>query len=128
LGRVLRHHEVTVVLAAKRALDLLETGSRFDVIFADLMMPEMSGMDFYDELERRFPDAARSVIFVSSGAFTPRAHAFLDRVTNARIDKPFDLLAVRSLVERHLIKRPRRALSTILLPLDLQAEALLPRA
>ncbi len=102
LGRVLGHYDVTVVVAAKTALELLEAGKRFDVIFSDLMMPEMSGMEFYDQLEQRFPDAARRVIFVSGGAFTPRAHAFLDRVHNPRIDKPFDVPAVRSLVDRHI--------------------------
>ncbi|HEX7669520.1 MAG TPA: response regulator [Polyangiaceae bacterium] len=100
------HHEVTVVLAARKALDLLEGGKRFDIIFSDLMMPEMSGMDFYDELARRFPDVAERVVFVSGGAFTPRAHAFLERVTNTRIDKPFDLLAVRTLVDRHIAAAP----------------------
>ena len=74
----------------------------FDVILSDLMMPEMTGMDFYDELERRFPDAARRMVFVSGGAFTPKANAFLDRVTNPRIDKPFDPRKVRDIVQQRL--------------------------
>ena len=102
LGRVLRGHEVTVVTGAKKALELLEAGRIFDVILSDLMMPGMSGMDFYDELTARFPDAARRVIFVSGGAFTPAAKAFLERVTNARIDKPFDPRALRALVQRQI--------------------------
>jgi PAS domain S-box-containing protein len=102
LARVLRGHQVTVVLAAKKAIELFEAGKRFDIIFSDLMMPEMSGMDFYDDLARRFPDAARRVVFVSGGAFTPRAHAFLERVTNVRIDKPFDPQTVRNLVQQQI--------------------------
>jgi PAS domain S-box-containing protein len=97
--RVLRDHQVKVVTAAKQALELLESGERFDVILSDLMMPEMSGMDFYDELTRRFPEAAGRVVFLSGGAFTPRAHAFLDRVTNPRLEKPFEPRLLRELVQ-----------------------------
>ena len=46
------------------------------------------------------PDDRASTL--AGGAFTPRAHAFLERVTNTHIDNPFDLLAVRSLVDRHI--------------------------
>jgi CheY-like chemotaxis protein len=101
MGRVLRHHEVTVASTAKKALELLDAGKRFDVIFCDLMMPEMSGMDFYDELTLRFPGVARRVIFVSGGAFTARASVSRPG-DQRRIDKPFDPHTVRTLVQRYL--------------------------
>jgi PAS domain S-box-containing protein len=100
LGRVLRDHDVTVVTKAADALDLLLSGKHFDVILSDLMMPEMSGIDLYDELTRRFPDAAQRVVFISGGACTPAASAFLERVTNERMEKPFDTKNIRSLVQR----------------------------
>jgi PAS domain S-box-containing protein len=102
LRRVLRDHEVTVVTMAKQALALLDTGKRFDVVLSDLMMPEMSGMDFFDEVARRFPDVAGRVVFVSGGAFTPAAKAFLDRVANERIGKPFDPQNIRAIVQRYI--------------------------
>jgi CheY-like chemotaxis protein len=100
LGRVLREYEVTVVTKASEALDLVSRGNEFDVIFSDLMMAEMSGMDLYDELARRYPIAAQRMIFVTGGAFTPAAHAFLDRVPNERLEKPFSVKSVRALVQR----------------------------
>lgn len=100
LRRVLGGHEVTTVTSAKEALALLAAGKHFDIIFSDLMMPEMSGMDFYAELLRAFPETAERVIFVSGGAFTAKAKAFLDRVPNRRIEKPFDPRNVRDLVQR----------------------------
>jgi two-component system cell cycle sensor histidine kinase/response regulator CckA len=102
LGRVLRDHKVTVVTAAQKALDLIASGTRFDVILSDLMMPEMSGMDFYAELARRFPNAARRVVFVSGGAFTPKAQAFLDSVPNLCMDKPIDPKQLRDRVQQFL--------------------------
>jgi PAS domain S-box-containing protein len=98
LRRVLRDHEVTVVTTAREALELLRSGKHFDIIFSDLMMPEMSGMDFYAELTRGFPHATERVIFVSGGAFTPSAQAFLDRIPNQRLEKPFDARNVREIV------------------------------
>ena len=100
--RVLGDHEVTAVTTASQALELLDSGKHFDIIFTDLMMPEMSGMEFFAELKRRLPLLAGRVVFVSGGAFTPGAQAFLDQVENERLDKPFAMAHVRDLVQRML--------------------------
>ena len=102
LTRVLRDHDVTVVTKAKDALALLGSGRHFDVILSDLMMPEMSGMDFYDELIRQNLEAAERVVFISGGVFTPGASEFLDRVGNERLSKPFDTNGLRALVQRFI--------------------------
>ncbi len=104
--RVLRDHEVTAVTTAKEALDVLDSGKHFDIIFSDLMMPEMSGMEFFAELTRRWPHLAGRAVFVSGGAFTPGAQAFLDRVENQRLAKPFDPANVRDVVQRMLASSP----------------------
>jgi two-component system cell cycle sensor histidine kinase/response regulator CckA len=100
LCRVLRDHDVRAVTEARSGLEMLAAGQEFDVIISDLMMPEMSGMDFYEELTRRFPAAAERVVFISGGTFTPGAAAFLARVPNARLEKPFDPRKLRELIER----------------------------
>lgn len=100
--KVLKGHDVTAVTGARDALSLLDGGRRFDVILCDLMMPEMSGMDFHSELDRRFPDLARRVVFISGGAFTPAAHAYLDAVPNERLAKPFHPEQIRALVRRYV--------------------------
>jgi PAS domain S-box-containing protein len=102
LGRVLRDHDVTLLTRAREAVDLIVGGKHFDVIISDLMMPDMSGMELYDELVRRQPDAAQRVIFISGGAFTAGASSFLDRVANERLEKPFDAEKVRALVNRFI--------------------------
>lgn len=105
LRRILRDHDVTVTTAAREALALIEEGRRFDVILSDLMMPEMTGAAFHAELTRRLPEAADRVVFVSGGASTPDAQAFLDRVANRCIDKPFDPDHVREIVRQLVQKR-----------------------
>jgi CheY-like chemotaxis protein len=98
--RVLRDQLVTVVTTATEALDLLKAGEEFDVILSDLMMPGMSGMELYGELARLYPRMASRVVFVTGGAFTMEANSFLDRVTNERMEKPFDLKQLREMVQK----------------------------
>jgi len=100
LGRALREHDVTVVTSAKEALDLIVSKRPFDVILSDLMMPGMSGMDLYDELAGRYPQVAERMVFITGGAFTPDGIAFLERVPNQRLEKPFDAATVRTLVQQ----------------------------
>ena len=100
IRRALRHHDVTAVLTAKDALALLAAGRTFDVVLSDLMMPGMSGMQLYEAIGRLHPEMARKVVFLTGGAFTPEANAFLDRVDNQRIDKPFDSEVLRKLVQK----------------------------
>ena len=100
LRRVLREHQVTVVTCARQALELVRSGKHFDVILSDLMMPDMSGMDFYTQLSQSFPRTAERVIFVSGGAYTPTVKAFLERVPNPRIEKPFNAQHLQAMVQR----------------------------
>jgi PAS domain S-box-containing protein len=100
IARVLRQHDVTVVARATEAIALLAAGREFDVILTDLMMPVMSGMELYDDLARRFPAAAERLVFLTGGAFTPAASAFLERVSNERLEKPFKPSELRALVEQ----------------------------
>ena len=102
LRRILRGQNVTVSSTAKEALRLLTAGQHFDVIFSDLMMPEMSGMEFYDQVCRVLPDQLERMVFMTGGAFTPAARAFLDEIPNERLEKPFDAHNVRALVQRFL--------------------------
>ncbi len=100
LRRSLRDHTVTALTDAREALALLELGERYDVIISDLMMPEMTGMAFYEVLTRRFPDAAERVVFITGGAFTPATAAFLDRNTRPLVEKPFRPATIREVVEQ----------------------------
>ncbi len=100
VARALRpDHDVVPVSSARAALDQIE-GARFDAILCDLMMPEMTGMELHARLARSHPVLASRMIFLTGGAFTPRAREFLDGVPNARLEKPFDTDALRALVRQ----------------------------
>jgi signal transduction histidine kinase len=91
-------HEVMAVTAATDALALLKGGTRFDLILCDLMMPEMSGMDLYAEINKLAPDQTGKLVFMTGGAFTEDASRFLARISNPSIEKPLRAAKLRSLV------------------------------
>jgi CheY-like chemotaxis protein len=91
-------HEVVALTRASEALERIREGDAFDVILCDLMMPQMTGIEFYTALRTQARDQARRVIFLTGGAFTPAARAFLDGVSNQRVEKPFDVQHLRALV------------------------------
>jgi signal transduction histidine kinase/CheY-like chemotaxis protein len=106
IARVLKHtlgsHDVTEMTSAVEALERIRKGERYDLIICDLMMPHMTGMDFHAALETDAPEQARRIMFLTGGAFTPRAHAFLDTVQVPRIDKPFQVKEIRKVVDDRL--------------------------
>lgn len=90
--------EVVVTGSGREGLERLRGPERFDVVLCDLMMPELSGMDVYEAVEHERPELVGRFIFMTGGAFTDRARAFLERVPNPRLEKPFDSAQLRALV------------------------------
>jgi CheY-like chemotaxis protein len=91
-------HEVLVIDDSRHALELLRSGERFDAVLCDLMMPQVTGMDLHAEVARLDQSQADRFVFITGGAFTPRAREFLDAVSNHRVEKPFDLQGLRAIV------------------------------
>ena len=89
-------HELVVAHSGEEAIAELEDRERFDGVICDLMMPGLTGMDVHAFLRDRGDELADRMLFVSGGAFTPRAKEFLASVPNPKLLKPFkreDLLA-----------------------------------
>ena len=93
-------HEVEDFGSARAVVARVREGARWDVILCDLMMPDMNGMELFAVLEREAPEMARRTVFLTGGAFTPRAQEFLARVPNPRLEKPFEIDALRALIQR----------------------------
>lgn len=90
IERALRdNHDVTLLTSGNAALNAIAEGKRFDVVLCDLMMPTMTGMDLHAALLKSHPRLAASMVFMTGGAFTPRAQAFLEAIPNQRLEKPF---------------------------------------
>lgn len=97
-----KEHDVVATVSASKALALCAGGERFDLILCDLMMPDMTGMDLHRELSLVAPDQANRMIFVTGGAFTVKARAFLSETPKEHLEKPFDSANLRAIVRRYL--------------------------
>ncbi|HEX4384337.1 MAG TPA: PAS domain S-box protein, partial [Myxococcales bacterium] len=95
-------HDVRATQDAREALEWIAAGDQFDLILCDMMMPLMTGMEFYTRLAAVAPHQADRIVFMTGGAFTPRAREFLARLPNLRLEKPFDLGHILAMVSAHL--------------------------
>lgn len=103
LERILKQqHDVLTAQSGEEACARLAADADFDVIVCDLLMPGMSGMDVHEWVVRHRPDLAPRMVFVTGGACTPRAEAFLAGTTNPSVEKPVDRKSLLGLVERQM--------------------------
>lgn len=98
LQRALSEHEVLTAGGGRDALAHIEKNPAFDAIVCDLSMGDMDGMQLHAELDRRWPTLAARVVFMTGGAFTEETQDFLARVPNTCLQKPFDVLTLRSAI------------------------------
>ncbi len=91
-------HEVVVVDSGAGALEQIASAPAFDVIFCDVMMPAMTGIQLYQRLMLAAPGVERRIVFMTGGAYTQETREFLARVPNRKFHKPFGIEELRSLV------------------------------
>jgi signal transduction histidine kinase len=94
------HHDIELCLGGADALALLETDRAFDVILCDLQMPELSGVELYHTICRRWPELERRFIVTTGGAFSPESRAFLEREQVECVNKPFQLEEILEVIDR----------------------------
>ncbi|MCA0375159.1 MAG: response regulator [Gemmatimonadetes bacterium] len=73
--------------SARRALAWLETAT-VDLVVTDLMMPEMSGVEFAEALGRTHPTLRERLVVLTGGASTADAEAFLADERLLVLEKP----------------------------------------
>lgn len=72
----------------------------YDAILSDLMMPDMTGMEFFEVLQAERPDLAERVIFLTGGAFTQQTRTWMTTMNNPWLEKPPDLQALRAAIDQ----------------------------
>ena len=91
-------HETHTCTVAREAIALLASGSRFDVILCDFLMPELSGNDFFRAVSSIDPAIAARIVFITGAASLPEVQAFLSSISNVVLEKPFTRVALRDTV------------------------------
>lgn len=91
-------HDVTLCSHGAEALERLVVGERYDVILSDVLMPEMTGIELFAELERRFPEQSGRVVFMTGGATSESARVFIEKKRARVVSKPFRAKDIESAV------------------------------
>ena len=85
-----QEHDVLAMISAADALALCAGGEKFDLILCDLMMPDMTGKGLASRSSLLVaPEQADRMIFITGGAFTEKARAFLSETPKEHLEKPF---------------------------------------
>jgi CheY-like chemotaxis protein/DNA-binding MarR family transcriptional regulator len=90
------------------ALGLLNEGHRPSIVVSDLRMPELSGLEFAQELSKLGDDARPEIIFVSGNAGFDDAVEALRLGARDMLTKPVDGPALVQAVKQALLARQRR--------------------
>jgi len=96
-----RGYQVDTVCDGHAAIKMAEAQS-YDLIMADLKMPDLGGMDVYHHIEATNPAQARRVVFFSGDVVSPHTTAFLNRIGSPFLVKPFTIQELVSFVEQAL--------------------------
>jgi CheY-like chemotaxis protein len=95
-----REYFVVAVTDPFEALRRLSSGESFDVVLCDLGMPGLRGDQLFEETRRCAPEQAARFVFVSGGSTSADVQAFLARVPNPSLEKPFGANELRELLRR----------------------------
>jgi DNA-binding NtrC family response regulator len=112
---IAQHHVIGFTSARDALAALVLSKTTPDVILCDLMMPELSGPEFFTRLLAKNPSMAERVVFITGGAFGPSAQEFLDTVNPPLIEKPFRPDDLRKVVAERLKNNPRPAAKSSIL-------------
>lgn len=104
LAHMLRDEwDVTEATHGEQAEHLLAT-QEFDVVLCDLMMPGYSGMQLASRAVARDPDLRGRMVFMTGGAITPEAEAFVADPNVVTVNKPMDFAALRALLRETAVR------------------------
>lgn len=92
--------------SAREALEQVAVGGAIDAVVSDVLMPETSGLEFYDRLVERAPGLSHRLVFLTGAARDPRVHGPIEQRGVPLISKLDDLRLVVDAVRLALLRRP----------------------
>lgn len=101
LKRSLTEHDVTTATSVQQGMQLYSS-HEFDIVFCDLMMPELNGLEFYTRLTALGPNHAERLVLMTGGVFADRLGCSLAEIPSPCILKPFKHGEIERLISQAL--------------------------
>jgi CheY-like chemotaxis protein len=110
LSRLLRaDYDVETAGSGYEAFELIKHDGPFDLVLCDLGMPEMNGLELFEEAVRVAPEMGPRFVFVTGGAIDDQVRAKLSTLPNQVLEKPIQPALLREAVGQLLGAPQRRA-------------------
>ncbi len=97
-----RDFEVVAALGGAQAVEALEQDPTIDAVVCDLQMPDVDGLQVHATIGRLRPDLENCTVWVTGGATSPEARAFMKRPDVRLLRKPFAGAVLRRLLREML--------------------------
>lgn len=101
----IRYPELKLVstYTGKDALTLIVNGEEFDLIFLDIVMPEMDGIEFLKEIKKRDIKVKAPIVVCSEAERTLIEHALQIGAVDV-VTKPFKNVDLYAILEKHIFQ------------------------
>jgi len=95
-----RRVEVHIAFGGEEAIKLLAEVDDIDVIFCDLVMPRVSGIEVFTWVTQNRPELLDRFVVITGGQHGERNRAFLERTKLPVVHKPFRVKEVVEMINR----------------------------
>lgn len=94
--------EITLAASGFEALDLINAGNRYDIIFMDHMMPKMDGVETTQKIRESGTDYGKNVpiVALTANAMKGVEKAFIEAGMNDFLAKPIDMKCLAAIMSR----------------------------
>ncbi len=97
-------YQVDTANTGQEALRKLKTET-YDLIICELKMPNLSGPQLFDEINKTRPELSSRIIFFTGDTESLQTESFVKRTGNKVISKPFDLDWLLSFIQEFLVSQ-----------------------
>jgi signal transduction histidine kinase/CheY-like chemotaxis protein len=94
------HFECQAIDDPRAALTLLGSDGDFDAVVSDVVMPDMNGLEFWNELGRLHADLALRTVFISGGITSERLRVRVSDTGRPCLSKPLDMTELIRTIRR----------------------------
>lgn len=92
-------HDVEIAATGQGALDRLRKEPSFDLVLCDMMLPDISGIDVYEQARAIDNGSHERFVFMTGGSFSPKVFKFLRDNAVPCLEKPFTAEQLKEIID-----------------------------